>query len=696
MYYHSYKKSLAIKMWKKTLAEDPNNINALQDLATAYGKLRNSKEANHHEKLLQKALEEATPDERKLMHARSQVEQAYALFWDLHTESWSGIGLRKKQVQTYEAALRIAGDLMDRMDLQKEKRDWLLYTGQAHERLCHAYFRAGEQTLYLESMGKAIQYLDDCLQLSSEEDAYKAEIWYIMGNALAHSSSFQVQDESIKTIINKYAAFWKDPCKCYHRALEYDSSNIWVLGRIGINLSKQNKLDDSLKWLDRAIKTANNLPGDNPLRKSCWNALHHRAKVYIKKAKYEVRNNPYLARGHLIKAKKDSALAVAYNFNPSVLAVAGEVHTLLANNPLTDEAEKEHLRDTALEKFYEASIFQDGLSICDTHLKWARCLKDKGDMPSAIESYKIAFDTASDTSGNFLVSLASELLCAMLQNYADLKHPVALIKEVAFWFIYIDRLCSQRPFSFAKLPWLYAREVLDILEYIVKHAPDLTSKVQDVSSVMLKKILDKDMAQWMSNKKFKSVLRGPKYDMFKEKLDEITNLNTCNINNPPQRPPTLPSEPEPSDDNVGFRQPLHDGVAYDFCVIYDTKNPDIEGWVENSLLTGLEIDFFGLKGYYPKRSKLGTLYFTQWGRVIKDSAKTLVVLSHGFDADEDLPTEMAQHLEQKEMIVIQREHVEVPTKLRGYLKLDFTVQPNIPELARHLLPVKSQQLSLFM
>ena len=59
---------------------------------------------------------------------------------------------------------------------------------------------------------------------------------------------------------------------------------------------------------------------------------------------------------------------------------------------------------------------------------------------------------------------------------------------------------------------------------------------------------------------------------------------------------------------------------------------------------------------------------------------------------ENLTTEIAQcskATNTENVIVLQREPVEVPTKLRCYKKFDFTVQVDLPRLARYLLPVPS-------
>ena len=151
MLYHSYKKSEAIKVWEETLASDKTNLNALQDITLAYQRLRYNLKAQEYEEQLRNTIQDASPDEKWMMFARCQAEQGYALSQDLHTQSWKGINLPQEQVNCYENALKMAKMAKGLID-QKEKRDWLLYTGKAYEKLCHAAFRASKQDLYMDSI----------------------------------------------------------------------------------------------------------------------------------------------------------------------------------------------------------------------------------------------------------------------------------------------------------------------------------------------------------------------------------------------------------------------------------------------------------------------------------------------------------------------------------------------------------------
>ncbi|XP_071478464.1 uncharacterized protein [Diadema antillarum] len=698
MFYHSYKKDKAIKFWQETVDCDPQNLNALQDLATAYRKLRNNREAIEYERKIKELLEDASDDDRQLMMARCQLEQAYAQFWDIHTESWSGVDKRKKQVESYEAGLDFAGKLYDEERHHLEKRDWLLYTAQAHERLSHAFFRMGDHTNHLKAIGAAIEILHAVRQKCERNDVFLAEVWYVMGNTLAkNEGSLQSDDVTLpKIVAKKYGKEWNDPSLCYVNALKLDCDNVWILGRLGVHWFKKEQYDEAVIFLTKSIEAADKHGEDNHMKKSCWNALCHRAKINIKKAKAQ---RPPTGESYYLlwQAMQDSSRAAEYNFSPMTLAVDGEAHHLLARHPHTSHKDAEELRNTALQRFYEASVCQDGQSISNTHLKWAECLMDKQDLTAATDSYKVAFETAHDTSGSFKAYIASQLLRAMLQNFTNEKDPeyrYLLLKELVFCFTHIYRHCQPTRFEFERLLWKNASAVLDVMEYLVCKTP-LPSDEMYLYKKMIQPAL-KEFSKMLKKPEFKEKLQQLNvFTDFKSRLENLIQGNERNINNCPMSGPKSPEVVSPKDHHQPPDHPLAEGVKYDFCVIYDTGNFTVEGWVEFFLLSGLECPFYGLKGCFEKRDfKMGALKLNgAWTPALTQSAYILIVLTHNMNRISTLLSEMSQEIEGKEIIVIQREATAVPVPLRICRKFDFTVQPDIPDLARYLMPRK---MSLFM
>ena len=665
MLYHSYKKSEAIKIWEETLASDKTNLNALQDITLAYQKLGCNRKAKEYEAQLRNTIQDASRDEKWIMFARCQAEQGYALSQDLHTQSWIGINLRQEQVNCYENALEMAEGLIR----QKEKRDWLLYTGKAYETLCHAAFRASKQDLYEDSIGKAIEKLHEAFQIPDENALYHAEIWLTIGNTFAR---FTRREAFVppQLVEQCYKEGWDDPMICYKKALKLDSDNLWLLGRIGICLFKQRDYDGALEALTRCIDATDKLPPEDPQRNSSWNALCHRAKTYIKNAKKAQKIDIWSKDAHLFleKAQLDANRALELTQSPMTLALAGEVNHLLAKHPLTALNKVHHLRNIALDRFYEASVSQDGSTFSDVYLKWAECLQDGEELQSAIESFKIAFDTTG-TGEDYRANLASNLLKAMLQYYKDLGRPQQRIGEVAFWFMYIHKSCQAPCRKYIK-DVEYAPEILDILEYSSRHDSDQSTPAQEMIKI------------------FKEVMKENFIGIRDERLSNLGKKRNLSL--------SQKQEPEPSaiqEDDVHNDRPLTLGVDFDFYILHEGNNPGIRDWIKYSLLKGLECKFFALKGYYHQRdSRLGALEHESKAKAMEKSAKILIVLSHGFDGIKNVTTEIAQCLQAKnteKVILLQREPVEVPIKLRCYKKFDFTVQVDLPQLARYLLPVPS-------
>ncbi|XP_030855930.1 uncharacterized protein LOC115929928 [Strongylocentrotus purpuratus] len=665
MLYHSYKKSEAIKIWQEILVSDKTNLNALQDITLAYQKLRYNRKAQEYEAQLRKTIRDASPDAKCMMFARCQAEQGYALSQDLHTQSWKGIDLLQEQTNCYEAALKMAKGLIS----QKEKRDWLLYTGKAYERLCHASFRAYNQDLYKDSIGRAIEKLHEALQMPDENALYQAEIWLTIGNMFSRDKSCEafVLPQLVEQC---YKEGWEEPIICYKKALEFDPNNLWLLGRKGICLFKKQDYDGALEAFDRCIHATDDLPPEDPQRNSSWNALCHRAKTYIKKAK-KIGIQSEDAYLFLEKAQLDANRAFELTQFPTTLTVAGEVNHLLAKHPLTPRKDVDHLRNIALDRFYEASVSQDGSTSSDVYLKWAECLQDGEDWPSAIESFKIAFDIEG-TGAYFHALLASKLLNAMLGYYKAKGRPKHLFGEVAFWFIYTHKSCNG-PHKYIKmLDGVYAPEILDILEYSSQHVSDESTTVREMI------------------KTFKEVM-NERYIRDKNLKMRLSNLGKKRNPRLSQRQELEPTAIQ--EDDVHNDRPLTLGVDFDFYILHEGNNPEIKGWIRYSLLTGLECKFYALKGYYHQRdSRLGALEHESKAKAMENSAKILIVLSHGFDAIKNVTTEIAQCLQAKnteKVIVLQREPVEVATKLRCYKKFNFTVQVDLPQLARYLLPESS-------
>ncbi|XP_072181851.1 uncharacterized protein [Diadema setosum] len=694
LFYHSYKKDKAIKFWQETVECDPQNLNALQDLATAYRKLRNNRKAIEYECKIKEFQDNASDKDKQLMMARCQLEQAYAQFWDFHTESWSGVEKRKKQVESYEAGLDFAGKLYDEERHQLEKRDWLLYTAQAHERLSHAFFRMGDHTNYLKAIGTTIEILHDVREKCEQSDRFLAEVWYVMGNTFARNEGSLQSEVTLPRIVAKtYDKEWKDSSLCYVKALKLDPHNVWILGRLGIHwFKKKNNTTKALKFLTESIEAADKHGEDNHMKNSCWNALCHRAKINMKEAKFILKRQSKESYELLQQATQDSSRAVEYNFSPMTLAVDGEAHHLLARHPYTSRKYAEDLRNIALQRFYEASVCQDGQSISNTHLKWADCLMDEQDLPSAIASYKVAFETAHDTSGSFKITLASKLLPAMLQNFTNEKKPDYLLKELVFCFTHIHRHCKPTLFEFDRLLWKNASAVLDVMECLVCKTP-LPSDEMYLYEKMIQPAL-KDFSKMLEEPKFTNRLQQLNCTDFESRLKNLIEGNERNINNCPTSRPKSPGAASLRDHQEPPDQPLAEGVKYDFCVIYDTGDDTVEGWVEFFLLSGLECPFYGLKGYFYKRDlHLGTTRLQEWTSALTQSAYILIILTHKMNTMSTLLREISQTIEGKDIIVIQREATEVPIPLRICRKFDFTVQSDIPELARYLMPRK---MTLFM
>ena len=551
---------------------------------------------------------------------------------------------------------------------KKEKRDWLLYTGKAYERLSHVSFRAGDQVLYKRSIWRAIENLHEALQMPDKNPLYQAEIWLTIGTTFTRDIRYK--DFVLPQIVEQYyKEVWEDPMMCYKKALEFDPYNLWLLGRMGIYLYKQGDYNGALEEFNRSIHATDNLPSKDAQRNSSWIAPCYRAKIYIKKAKrFSSPSQHHQSYSLLKEAKLDATRALELSRSPMTLALAGEVNHMLAKNPLTPPKEVDHLRNIALDRFYEASVTQDGSTSSDIHLKRAECLQDGEDLQSAIESFKFAFDTTG-TGAGFRASLASKLLNAMLGYYKG--SPKCLFGEVAFWFIHTHKSC-QAPHNYIKLLDVeYAPKILDILEYSSRHDSDQSTLVQEMIETF-KEVMNERNIQ---DKKFEI---------------RLSNLGEKRDRSLSQR-----QEPEATaiqEDDIPNDHPLTLGVDFDFYILHDGNNPEIKGWIRYSLLKGLECKFFALKGYYHQRdSRLGALKHESKAKAMEKSAKILIVLSHGFDGSKNLTTEIAQGLHAKNtenVILLQREQVEVPIKLRCYRKFDFTVQVDLPELARYLLPVR--------
>ncbi|XP_071478451.1 uncharacterized protein [Diadema antillarum] len=684
MYYRSFKIGKAMQLWLQTVECDPQNLNALQDLATAYRKLHNNKEAIEYERKIKELQENASDEDRRLMMARCQLEQAYAQFRDLPTESGMGVEGRKKQVESYEEGLHLAGKLYDEERHQREGRSWLLYTAKAHERLADEFLRIGQHTKQLKAIEKAIEILDDVLQKCEQNDVFRAEVYYFMGNTFdRNEGSIQYEVTLPKILAEKYKREWNDPSLSYENALKLDPDNIWILSQRGIFWSKKKSNDKALKYLNDAIAAADKPGEDNHIKRSCWNALYHKAKINMKEA--QCTPPPKDSYKLLQSARQDSSRAVEYNFSPAFLTLNGEVLHLLAKHPDTSEKDAKALRNTALQRFYEASACNISQSMSYTHLKWADFLMDdEQDLPSATETYKVAFETARDKKGGYKVHIASQLLCAMLQNFANEKNPGYLLKELAFWFTYIYHHCQPACFYFKMLLWDNASEVLDVMECLVCQTP-LPRDEMCLYEEMIQPAL-KDFSNMLNNRKFKYSLQKQNCTKFESRLKNLIQENKQNINNCPVVPKS-PMAASPRDHHPPPEHPLAEGVEYDFYIIYDTGDYTVEGWVEFSLLSGLECPFYGLKGCFDKRDfRRGTGRLQEWTSALTQSAYILIVLTPNMSLECMHLIKMSQGFERKDIIVIQRQVAKVPSLLHRYRKFDFSVWPNIPKLAQHIMP----------
>ncbi|XP_072180353.1 uncharacterized protein [Diadema setosum] len=696
MFYHSYKKDKAIKFWQETVEYDPQNLNALQDLATAYRKLPNDREAIEYECKIKELQENASDKGKQLMMARCQLEQALTQFWVIHTECGTDVYLegRKKQVESYEAGLHLARKCYEEAQHQREKRDWLLCTAHAYERLSNAFFRMGDHTNHLKAIGTTTEILDMVVQKCEQDDVFQADVWYVMGNTFATKVHHLLQSEVTlpKIVAEKYNREWNDPSSCYRRALQFDPSNVWILGRLGICLFKAGNNKEAITFLNKSIEAAHKQGQDDHMKRSCWNALVQRAELRINETRriQKGKDKRSLEETYQLiqQAMQDASMSMEYNFSPVNLAVLAEAQFLLSRHPHTSRKDAKELRDTALQNFYESSVCQQGNTRANTYLNWADCLMDKWDLTAAIETYKIAFETDTRHSKTYK---ASQLLRAMFQNFKSGKKSGYLFKELTFWFTHIYRHCQPKGFEFDKLLWSYASEVLDVMECLVCQTP-LPSNEMGLYEEMIQPALE-DFSNMLNNRKFKYSLQKQNCTDFESRLKNLIQENKWNINNCPKVPKSKVVA-SPRDHQEPPKHPLTEGVEYDFCVIYDIGNYTVEGWVEFSLLSGLECPSYGLKGCFDKRDiRLGQLGLKEaWTPALTQSAYILIVLTHKMNRVSTVLSEMSQEIEGKEIIVIQLEATDVPIPLHIYHKFDFTVKPDIPVLARYLM---SQSRSSF-
>ncbi|XP_072181852.1 tetratricopeptide repeat protein 22-like [Diadema setosum] len=595
LYYRTGKKDKAIECWEETVQEDPTNLNAMDDLATAYHFLKQYKKCEEWKRSLRDVIQklEDDPDERHMVYARCQAQQAYAALWDIHTNTWIGHQNMKKKVELYETALQNAGSLISK----DEKEDWHVGIGQAYERMAHMYFRAGQKwhDQYLCSMDKAVEHLHFCLTFA-DHPLHKMEAWGVMGNALTRDKRFH--PSSVPSFIAAhYLAEWKDPSLCYERALELDPTNPWIKGCYGNLHLKYGRYDDALNILNESIKK-------NPTSDS-WFAYDRRAHVYHCLAKKT--DDPNLKKEYLQKAKQDSSRAGNFNPNPRTLSACGEINHSLVPTRTTDD-KKKSTYTKALAMIAESFEIQDGQSVGDAHFKLGKCLLEQ-DRWSAIQSFKLAFST-SPYDNDFHRNLASRyILPSMLDEYKSQGTPNNLRAEMAFWvtetesqheaaevFSILAKLARKRE---------YQKEVLDIMEYLVNKP----SNHQDTDDLIQRGLetLKETRYQWSNY----------------QRLRELQRRHRRGVNK------AQPDSPLP--DHNAPQTAKNSDHTYDFFII--TADADTL-WVQYKLLPALECPLYSLKGYFAMRDiSLGRPALEHLTQAIQDSAHVLIVLTPALFSD---------------------------------------------------------------
>ncbi|XP_071501686.1 tetratricopeptide repeat protein 22-like [Diadema antillarum] len=676
LHYRASQPLKAIELWEETLTHDPDDLNALQDLAKAYNTLRfSSKALSYHGKV--RSLLKGKGGSKQ--YARCKVGQAYAQFCDIYATSWTGVEHTKKLVESFKSSL----ELVDKTTLDdKESRDWLLHTAKAQENLCRAYARTADHVKYMKSVEMTEQLIDKALAMCGQSDKkFKAQIWTIMGNTFSRRQS---KLPSLPNLVQiKYSEEWKDPELCYKRALDFDPKNPWILGKQGAHLFRQKRNDEALSCFNESLESSQN-------ESSFYN---YRAKIFIEKAKIE--SSASKQKDLLQKAEKDALQALEHNFCPRQLLVAAEVHHMLSKNDVA----KAEGKDTenllkALQRFSQASSFEESKETTEVYLKWARCLKDCGDNHAAIESYKVAFEMEKERSSvtKYLTMIAKELLILMKDNL-DLKganHKSLLhCHEMGFWLLYTSPAFQAKEFDTKRYLEKYELLVVQCLDKMAS----LTTRGNLESPLLHKKYMEEF---WTRSHQLQPQTKTLRKEIIEFK--QTTEKHWQDISR------SKGSEPdEESSRDTDSTQAYHDppdhcltqeqNMEYDFYITNDEDNYEVDNWVQHSLLTNLENPVFGLKGYYhPRDSKLGQLDIKARTEAIPKCAHHILVISNSFDAKTELLKEVAQSLKGKDIVVLMREPGrEVPPQLKVCHKVDMTVYAYFPALARLLMPARPQE-----
>ncbi|XP_071478467.1 uncharacterized protein [Diadema antillarum] len=666
LYYRTGKKYEAIGCWEETVQEDPTNLNAMDDLVTAYRFLNRYKKSKEWEKSLQDVKQKLQddPGERQMVYARCQAEQAYAALWDIHTNTWIGHQKMKRKVELYETALQYAGSCISK----EEKEDWHLGIGQAYERVAHMYFRAGPKwhDQYLCSMDKAVEHLHFCLT-SADHPFLKMEAWGVMGNALTRDKRFH--PSSVPSFIaTHYLVEWKDPSLCYERALELDPTNPWIKGCYGNLHLKYGRYGDALNILNEAIKK-------NPTSDS-WFAYDRRSHVYQYLAKKT--NDPNLKKKYLRKAEQDSSRAENFNPNPRTRSTCGEINHSLATTRTTDD-KKNSTYTKAQAMFAESLEIQDGQSVSDVHFKQGKCLLEQ-DRWSAIQSFKMAFSTCPDNTAFHKILASRYILPSMLDEYKSQGTPNNLRAEMAFWVIETEsQHKSVEVFSILgnlARKWKHQKEVLDIMEYLVNKP----SNHHDTDALIQRGLETLKETPY----------RRSNYKRLCE-LCELQRTQKRGVNK------TLPDSPLP--DHNAPQTAKNSDHTYDFFVI--TADEDTL-WVQYKLLPALECPLFSLKGFFAMRDTLlGRLTLEQLSQAIKDSAHVLIVLTPALkdhNRSKHLIGIALQGKDEQKVAILLLEDTGIPPHISHLKKFNFCgtdfTTPHWFNLAKFLLPSDEEALQL--
>ena len=639
LYYCTDKKHKAIEFWEKVVQEDPTNLNAMQDLSTAYDKLRNRIKSADWRSRLATVKQKISGDEETMVNARCLAEQAYAFCWDIHTNATKSVDKVKTNAERYKLALQHAGNLISK----EEKEDWHLGIGQAYERLAHVCFRSTKvlkDEEYLKLIDEAAKYLHFCLT-SSDHGLHKTEAWGVMGNALTRPKSYK--PGFIPDFIQKnYREEWHDPSLCYVKALSLDPDNAWILGRCGHLYLLTNRYQDALHVLNESIEVDGSV--------SNWFAYEVRSRVY--KALAGKESDPERKKQYLLQAHQDSEFSEKTNAKTWSLKTQGEIAHRLSRCSVSSE-EESHYNKKALDLFSRSFEIQTGRNVGDVHVKHGQCLLEQ-DRWSAIQSFKMAYSMSTSTDFSRMIA-KRYLLPSMLDEYKSQGHPENLRADLAFWILDAN-----------------ASSELDLFAVLAKFAPrrEHQTAIVEVIEYMVGNRLNQNADRMIANG-FEALLKVHVRYMKSnfQKLCALRKKHRANMAAQPHL--TAPSQSV----HHTFKSPAkarNPSCKYDFYVISAETS---KRWVIYSLLPAMGCDFFSLKGYFSsKNTPLGVSPLQSQEEPIKESAYIIIILTKAF-----LESMECEHLfemacavkESAQMALLVHDEVQIPVKMGGLKRFYF-------------------------